>query len=45
MQEIIRAKTVEVLAMKFYDRFIDKAIKKCLALLGKGKTLVFGEDK
>ena len=43
--DIVRAKTFEVLAMKFYDRFIDKAIKKCLALLGKGKTLVFGEDK
>ena len=42
--DIIRAKTVEVLAMKFYDGVIDKAIKKCLALLGKGKTLVFGED-
>ncbi len=43
--DIIRAKTVEVLAMKIYDRVIDKTIKKCLALLGKGKNLVFGEDR
>ena len=43
--DIVRTHTLEVLAMKFYDKFIDKAIKKCQSLIGKASALIFSESE